>query len=364
MRERFVFATTNEGKMKEIRVIMEDLGVTLFSLKDAGLNVDIEENGSSFAENALIKARTIRDMTGEMVLADDSGLEIDYLNKEPGIYSARYMKDAPYTEKNRNLIERMKDARGSERSARFVCAIAAVFPDGTEIVTEGTMEGLIAEEPAGEFGFGYDPILYLPEFQATSAEITMEQKNAVSHRGKALRAMKEELKKIVRGNSMKILIVSDTHRQDLNLKAVLDKVAPIDMLIHLGDLEGSEGLIRSWVGENCRVEMVAGNNDFFSDLDREKEIRIGKYRALLTHGHYYSVSVGYEMLRSEAIARDVDIAMFGHIHRPVLDIGDKVTILNPGSLSYPRQEGRKPSYIIMELDHAGEAHYTINYLNS
>lgn len=363
MRERFIFATTNEGKMKEIRLIMEDLGVTLFSLKDAGLNVEIEENGSSFVENALIKARTIRDMTGEMVLADDSGLEIDYLNKEPGIYSARYMGNASYEVKNQNLIDRLQGVEGEKRSARFVCAIAAAFPDGTELVTTGTMEGLLAETPSGDGGFGYDPILYLPEFQATAAEITMEQKNEISHRGKALRAMKEELKKVVRGNSMKILIVSDTHRQDANLKIVLDKVGHIDMLIHLGDVEGSEDLIREWAGEYCRVEIVAGNNDFFSRLDREKEIRIGKYRALITHGHYYSVSLGHELLRGEAIARDVDIAMYGHTHRPVLDIGDKVTVLNPGSLSYPRQEGRKPSYIIMELDHAGEAHYTINYLN-
>lgn len=159
---------------------------------------------------------------------------------------------------------------------------------------------------------------------------------------------------------MKILIVSDTHRKHQTLENVLEKVKPIDMMIHLGDSEGCEDYIEALAG--CPVEIVAGNNDFFSYLDREKEIRIGKYKVLLTHGHYYYVSVNKETILQEAKSRGCDIVMFGHTHVPYLHQEDGVTALNPGSLSYPRQEGRRPSYIIMEIDREGEAHYTINYL--
>ncbi|MBT9775866.1 YfcE family phosphodiesterase [Clostridium sp. MCC353] len=162
---------------------------------------------------------------------------------------------------------------------------------------------------------------------------------------------------------MKILIVSDTHRRDENLKTVLEKTAPIDMLIHLGDVEGSEEKIAGWVNEGCLLEMVAGNNDFFSALDREKEITIGKYHVMLTHGHYYNVSLGPDHLFEEAEVRKMDIAMFGHTHRPYMEVRGGITVLNPGSLSYPRQDGRKPSYAVMEIDRYGEAHFTFNYLN-
>lgn len=161
---------------------------------------------------------------------------------------------------------------------------------------------------------------------------------------------------------MKILIVSDTHRKDENLQRVIAENKPIDMLIHLGDSEGSEDKIALWAGENCEMQMVLGNNDFFSDLDREREIKIGKYRVLLTHGHYYNVSLGVERLEQEAIDRNIDIAMYGHTHRPFYEVHNGITILNPGSLSYPRQEGRRPSYMLMELDDQGEAHFTLNFL--
>lgn len=166
---------------------------------------------------------------------------------------------------------------------------------------------------------------------------------------------------------MKILIVSDTHRRDGNLQTVIERTAPFDMLIHLGDAEGSEERIETWCreqNENCQVCMILGNNDFFSNLDREKEITIGDYRVFLTHGHFYSVSVGTERLADEARDRKVQIVMFGHTHKPCLDIRKDLTILNPGSLSFPRQDGRKPSYMLMELDREGKAHYTINYLQS
>ena len=195
MRERIVFATGNEGKMKEIRLILADLGMEILSMKEAGGNPDICENGKTFGENAEIKARAVWEETGGIVLADDSGLVVDYIGGEPGIYSARYMgEDTSYAVKNQVIIERLKGAQGNERSARFVCNIAAVLPDGSVLHTEKTMEGLIAEEPAGDGGFGYDPILYIPEFGKTSAQLTIEEKNRISHRGKALEAMKEELR--------------------------------------------------------------------------------------------------------------------------------------------------------------------------
>lgn len=201
-----IFATGNEHKMVEIRMILEGLGARILSQKEAGIKVDVVEDGSTFEENALIKAGEIARAAAQIpeyqdavVLADDSGLEIDYLNKEPGIYSARYLgEDTPYAVKNRSIIERLKEAGGQERSARFVCNIAAMLPDGQVLHTEAVMEGLIAGEPAGEGGFGYDPILYLPEFGKTSAEITMDQKNEISHRGKALRAMKEALEGVLK----------------------------------------------------------------------------------------------------------------------------------------------------------------------
>ena len=194
--DKIIFATGNAGKMKEVREILKDLNVEVLSMKEAGIQADVEENGKTFQENAVIKAREIMKISGEVVLADDSGLEIDYLNKEPGIYSARYMgEDTSYRIKNGNLIERLQGVPDEKRTARFVCAIAAAFPDGSVETTEGTIEGRIGYEEKGENGFGYDPIFYVPELGCTTAELTGEQKNQISHRGKALEAMKEILKK-------------------------------------------------------------------------------------------------------------------------------------------------------------------------
>lgn len=194
--KKLIFATGNEGKMREIRVIMEDLGVEILSQKEAGLSPEVEENGTTFEENAVIKAKAVAELAPEaIVLADDSGLEIDYLNKEPGIYSARYAgEDTSYTIKNQMLLDRLAGVPDKERTARFVCAIAAVFPDGQVLTVRETMEGFIGEAPAGENGFGYDPIFQVPQYGCSSAELTMEQKNELSHRGKALRKIKEEIK--------------------------------------------------------------------------------------------------------------------------------------------------------------------------
>ena len=193
--KKIIFATGNEGKMKEICEILGDLDIELLSLKDAGIHADIVEDGKTFEENAQIKAKAICDLTGEIVLADDSGLEIDYLNKEPGIYSARYMgEDTSYHIKNEKLIERLEGVPDEKRTARFVCAIAAAFPDGTMKTVRAAMEGRIGHKESGENGFGYDPIFYLPEYGCTSAELSMEEKNKISHRGKALRMIKDELR--------------------------------------------------------------------------------------------------------------------------------------------------------------------------
>lgn len=202
MKHRIIFATGNAGKMREIRLILGDLGCEVLSMKEAGVNPEIVEDGTTFAENAEIKAKAVWACTGDIVLADDSGLVVDYIGGEPGVYSARYMgEDTPYEIKNRNLIERLKDAPEEERTARFVCNIAAVMPDGRVLHTEAVMEGVIAHEPAGSGGFGYDPILMIPEYGVTSAELTIDQKNRISHRGKALEAMKNELRKVFKEES-------------------------------------------------------------------------------------------------------------------------------------------------------------------
>lgn len=192
--KRIIFATTNQGKVKEVKMMLRDLGVEVFSLKDINLNVDVEENGTTFEENAIIKAKAISEITNEIVLADDSGLEVDYLDKAPGIMSARYMgENTSYDIKNQAIIDQLAEAKGAERSARFVCAIACVMPDGETFTTRATIEGEIGYKIEGEEGFGYDPIFYVPEFQCTTAQLTPEQKNKISHRGKALEEMKQIL---------------------------------------------------------------------------------------------------------------------------------------------------------------------------
>ena len=206
MMEKLIFATGNDHKMVEIRMILKDLGMEILSQKEAGITADVVEDGSTFEENAVIKAVEIRkaaalnpEYANCIVLADDSGLEIDYLNKEPGIYSARYLgEDTSYQIKNNALLDRLEGVPEEKRTARFVCAIAAAFPDGTTKVVRGTMEGRIGYEIAGENGFGYDPIFYLPEHGCTSAELAPEKKNELSHRGEGLRKMRaviEEAKK-------------------------------------------------------------------------------------------------------------------------------------------------------------------------
>ena len=200
---KIIFATGNEYKMIEIREILSDLGMEILSQKEAGIKADVVENGTTFEENALIKATEIAKIASQMpeyrntvILADDSGLEIDYLNKEPGIYSARYMgEDTSYDIKNQALIDRLEGVPEEKRTARFVCAIAAAFPDRTSVVVRGTMEGIIGYEIIGENGFGYDPIFYLPEYGCTSAQLTPEKKNELSHRGEGLRKMRTILEK-------------------------------------------------------------------------------------------------------------------------------------------------------------------------
>ncbi len=201
MTKKIIFATSNEGKMREIREILSDIHVAgtaieVISMKEAGIDIDIEEDGKTFEENAIIKARIVMRLTDQVVLADDSGLEIDYLNGQPGIYSARYLgEDTPYETKNRVILEKLQNVPDEQRSARFVCAIAAAFPNGSTYTTRATMEGRIGYECRGENGFGYDPIFYLPEYDCSTAELTMELKNRLSHRGKALQKMKEKLTK-------------------------------------------------------------------------------------------------------------------------------------------------------------------------
>ena len=192
--KKIIVATGNEGKMVEIRNILKGVDVQLLSLKDAHIDVDVEENGNTFEENAIIKAEAICKLTGEVVMADDSGLEVDYLNGEPGIYSARYMgRDTSYKIKNNHIISLLDGVEGKDRSCRFVCAIALAFPNGKTIVKRGTMEGLVAYEEKGTNGFGYDPIVYLPEMGMTSGELEPDVKDSMSHRGNALKMIREDI---------------------------------------------------------------------------------------------------------------------------------------------------------------------------
>ena len=195
MERRIIFATGNQDKMKEIRMILADLGLPIYSMKEAGVDIEIVEDGMSFEENAEIKARAVsRILKNDIILADDSGLEIDYLDKAPGIYSARFAgEDTSYDVKNRIFLDRLEGVPEEERTARFVCAVAAVFPDGTAETVRGTIDGRIAHEILGENGFGYDPIFYVPEYGCTTGEMSPELKNELSHRGKALRAIRKIL---------------------------------------------------------------------------------------------------------------------------------------------------------------------------
>lgn len=197
-----IFATGNQGKMKEIRLIMEDLQLEVLSMKEAGIEVDVEENGQTFEENAMIKAAAIaKEVNGAIVLADDSGLEIDYLNKEPGVHSSRYLgEDTSYDIKNQHILDLLDGVEQEKRTARFVCTIAALFPDGKREVVRETIEGYIGYESKGNNGFGYDPIFYVPEYDCTTAELTLEQKNQISHRGKALMKMKQVIQTYIESN--------------------------------------------------------------------------------------------------------------------------------------------------------------------
>lgn len=194
-KKKLVFATGNQGKVNEFRQMLGD-EYEIYSMKELGIDVDIVEDGKTFEENAVIKAKTVMEATGEMVLADDSGFEVDCLNKEPGIYSARYMgEDTPYSVKNAELIRRCEGVPEEKRDARFVCVIACAYPDGTVDTATGVIEGKIAHEPKGENGFGYDPIFFLPERGCTTGELPPEEKNEISHRGIAIRRMVDILKK-------------------------------------------------------------------------------------------------------------------------------------------------------------------------
>ena len=194
--DKLVFATRNEGKLREIREIFQ--GIPVMTMDEAGVHLEIEETGTTFEENALLKARAVfRALSGTgdnvLVMSDDSGIEIDFLGKAPGVYSSRFLGvDTPYEIKNRIILDKLAEAKGEDRSVRYVCAIAAVTPDGREVCLRQTVEGYISEEPAGNGGFGYDPIFFVPEYGRTMAQLTPEEKNKISHRGKALRKMRDQ----------------------------------------------------------------------------------------------------------------------------------------------------------------------------
>ena len=193
---KIICATSNKDKLREIREIFSDFDCEIVSMKEAGVSIDVEETGDTFLENAYIKAKTVWDITGGVVFSDDSGLEVDYLNKAPGVYSARFMgTDTSYEIKNKKIIQLLEEATGRERSARYKAAICCILEDGSVIEIEESMEGEIAHSPSGSEGFGYDPIFYVKEFSKTAAQLSREEKNKISHRGKALRVLKDKLRK-------------------------------------------------------------------------------------------------------------------------------------------------------------------------
>ena len=194
--ETIIFATKNKGKIREINAILADMDVNVISMEDAGITIDVVEDGTTFEENSMKKAVQIMEVSGKITLADDSGLEIDYMDKAPGVYSARFMgEDTPYPERFRAILEKLNGVPEEKRTARFVSCIAAAFPDGRRLVSYDTVEGIIGYEAKGENGFGYDPIFFVSEKGKYMAELSAEEKNAISHRGKALGKMKELLKK-------------------------------------------------------------------------------------------------------------------------------------------------------------------------
>ena len=397
---RIIFATHNEDKLREIREILREFPGEIISKKEIGEWEDAVEDGSSFLENAEIKAydlyvrlkkkELLQD--GDIIMADDSGLSIEALSFGPGIYSARFLgENTPYPEKNKRILEMMKEASSKSRYAYFTCAIVAVLSDGRSLKTEARCEGEIAKEIRGEAGFGYDPIFFIPECGKTAAELSEEEKNKVSHRGKALRKMerilKEEIakskktaeeKKSKSKNSAerkkeehsasdfkgekKILVVSDNHRKLDNIYQLLEENPDISYFIHLGDSEGSEDAIRTHLPKGCESYFVQGNNDFFAYLPKEIEMRLGKERLFLTHGHLYGVEFDLQGLADEARARNCSMALFGHTHRPFSRMVNGVLCINPGSINFPRQENRKPSYAMFYLDKKGNLRTEAKYI--
>lgn len=397
---RIIFATHNEDKLREIREILREFPGEIISKKEIGEWEDAVEDGSSFLENAEIKAydlyvrlkkkELLQD--GDIIMADDSGLSIEALSFGPGIYSARFLgENTPYPEKNKRILEMMKEASSKSSYAYFTCAIVAVLSDGRSLKTEARCEGEIAKEIRGEAGFGYDPIFFIPECGKTAAELSEEEKNKVSHRGKALRKMerilKEEIakskktaeeKKSKSKNSAerkkeehsasdfkgekKILVVSDNHRKLDNIYQLLEENPDISYFIHLGDSEGSEDAIRTHLPKGCESYFVQGNNDFFAYLPKEIEMRLGKERLFLTHGHLYGVGFDLQGLADEARARNCSMALFGHTHRPFSRMVNGVLCINPGSINFPRQENRKPSYAMFYLDKKGNLRTEAKYI--
>ena len=407
---RILFATHNQHKLREIQEILCNFPGTILCAKDLGMDQEVEENGTSYK---FAKAQGLLE-EDDLVMADDSGLSIEALSFGPGIYSARFLGvDTPYPEKNRRILAMMEESSSKSRMAYFTCAIVAIFADGKLLQTEARCTGEIAKEPGGEEGFGYDPIFYLPEYRKTTAELSREEKNKVSHRGKALRKMErmiqEEQEKrdsarfskagqeqsgkgkevkaehkagkasgekteseedaekgqesdrkaktkiagrLDSSSEEKILVLSDNHRKLDYVEKVLRLHPDISMCIHLGDSEG-EGEVQALLPKGCESYFVQGNNDFFSYLPKEVEVRIGKERCFLTHGHLYGVNFGLERLSEEARDRNCSMAFFGHTHKPCNKVVNGVHCINPGSISFPRQEDRRPCYSLLFLDQKG-----------
>ena len=394
---RIIFATHNEDKLREIREILREFPGEIKSKKELGELEDVVENGGSFLENAEIKARDLYErmkgkgllQDGDIIMADDSGLSIEALSFGPGIYSARFLGEStPYPEKNKRILEMMNEASNKSRYAYFTCAIVSILSDGKLLKTEARCEGEIAKEIRGEEGFGYDPMVFRTDCGKTTAELSEEEKNKVSHRGKALRKMERMLKEISllsdsreaadgkKGQAenvekkpqsasleeKNILVVSDNHRKLEKLFQLIDANPDISYFLHLGDSEGGEEEIRAHLPKQCDSYFVQGNNDFFAYLPKEVEVRLGKEKLFLTHGHLYGVNFDLQRLADEAKDRDCSMALFGHTHKPCQRTVNGVLCINPGSISFPRQDDRRQSYAMFYMDKKGNLRTEIRYI--
>jgi len=328
--EPLIIASNNAHKVTEIQQILQQAYSPIRSMAEAGLHADIPETGQTFAENACMKAQFVTDQLRAAALADDSGLQVDILGGKPGIYSARFCgrhgDDAANNEKMRKMIQGVP---AYSRGARYACAIALTRPDQAPVVSMGYCYGEILDTYVGEGGFGYDPLFFLPQLGLSMAQLTAEQKNAISHRYQALCGLQDTLWAQQEG-CMRIGVISDSHGRKAALTQAIAQMGKLDKLFFLGDGEWDiEELIPQL---DCPVIRVRGNGDFSSASPEMELLDLEGSRVLLCHGHTQQVKVSLRRIKYTAKTMHADAVLFGHTHRPYRSVEDGILYLNPGAL--------------------------------